>query len=378
MSKPLIVGVDIRDLKVAKTGTLTYLQELVREFEKMNSSKLRFHFIDTSLPVYTGNNKLLKWVEHFKYQLWKQVVLPLKAWGKNCDIVFCTDNFVPIIHLGYKTIPVFHDAFFFEMPESYGKLWLWIYKKTALPAARRSPVIITPTEHSKKQLQHFTGLAAQKFEVVFEGPRSLTNAKKENSLADLQLPIEPGQYILHVGSFFKRKNLPALILAFSKIKAAGYDNLKLVLAGPLPANAHDSDYQLVLDTINQTGQQNSVVMPGYLPDAALETLYKNALIYVFPSVNEGFGIPVLEAFSNSLPVLVANNTCLPEVGGDAVLTFDPFDIDDMRNKIMMALNDGRLREQLIAKGNDRLAQFSWHKTATRLIAVFESVAANGL
>ncbi|MEN0056941.1 MAG: hypothetical protein AAGC65_24895, partial [Mucilaginibacter sp.] len=145
MAKPLTVAVDIRDLRLAKTGTRTYLEEVCKAFKKMESEQLHFHFLDTLFPVYTGNSKWLKLVEHARYQLWKQLFLPLKAWSKGCDIVFCTDNFVPLIHLGYQTIPVFHDAFFFETPDDYGKLWLWLYKKTAIPAARRSPFVVTPT-----------------------------------------------------------------------------------------------------------------------------------------------------------------------------------------------------------------------------------------
>ncbi len=376
MHKPLIIGVDVRDLKVAKTGTRTYLLELCREFEKMQSDTLRFAFLDTKLPVYTGNNKLLKWTEHLRYQTWKQVILPLKARSKHCDIVFCSDNFVPLIHLGYKTIPVFHDAFFFETSQDYGRLWLWLYKKTALPAARRSPAIITPTAHAKKQLQHFTGISPEKLEVVFEAPRSIDKTKKEASLDALQLSIKPKEYILHVGSFFKRKNIPALVSAFEKLKASGYADLKLVLAGPLPTSKTENDYLEIIQAIEKCKVENDVVLTGYLSDNHLEALYKNALLYAFPSLNEGFGLPVLEAFSHDVPVVVANNTCLPEVGGDAILSFDPFDTEDIFKTIKQVLDDETLRNDMVAKGRERLKEFSWRKTAEQLVEIFKRVANN--
>jgi glycosyltransferase involved in cell wall biosynthesis len=374
MHKPLIIGVDVRDLKVAKTGTRTYLLELCREFEKMQSDTLRFEFLDTTLSVYTGNNKLLKWMEHLRYQTWKQVILPLKARSKHCDIVFCTDNFVPLVHLGYQTIPVFHDAFFFETPQDYGRLWLWLYKKTALPAARRSPAIITPTAYAKKQLQHFTGIASEKLKVVFEAARGIDKTNQESSLDALQLPIKSKQYILHVGSFFKRKNLPALVNAFGKLKAMGYADLKLVLAGPLPASKTENDYLEITQAITKCGFENDVVLTGYLSDSHLEALYKNALLYAFPSINEGFGLPALEAFSHDVPVVVANNTCLPEVGGDAVLSFDPFDTDDMFNTIKKVLDDETLRNAMVVKGRERMQEFSWRKTAEQLVEIFKRVA----
>ncbi|MFD0750831.1 glycosyltransferase family 4 protein [Mucilaginibacter calamicampi] len=373
MHKPLIIGVDVRDLKVAKTGTRTYLLELCREFKEMQRDNLRFEFLDTNAAVYTGNNKLLKWAEHLRYQIWKQVILPLKARSKGCDIVFCTDNFVPLIRLGYQTIPVFHDAFFFETPRDYGRLWLWLYKKTALPAARRSPVIITPTEHSKRRLQSFTGINAEKFAVVFEGARNSEKSAGQVGLDTLRLPIKLKQYILHVGSFFKRKNLPALITAFAKLKAAGYTELKLVLAGPLPASKTENDYREVIEAITKNNVENDVVLTGYLSDNDLDLLYKNALLYAFPSVNEGFGLPVLEAFSNDLPVVVSNNTCLPEVGGQAVLSFDPFDTDDIFKTIKSVLDDEALRDTMIFEGRERLKEFSWKKTAEQLVEIFKRV-----
>jgi len=173
MTKPLTIGVDIRDLKVAKTGIKTYLEELVREFRTMNSADLQFYFLETSLPIYTGKNKLLKYVEHARYQLWKQLILPLKAWSKHCDIVFCVDNCVPYIHLGYKTIHSIHDAFCFESPEDYGKLWLWLYKNTAIPGARRSPFVVSATSYGKKQISHYMGISPEKLIVVHDGPASL-------------------------------------------------------------------------------------------------------------------------------------------------------------------------------------------------------------
>jgi glycosyltransferase involved in cell wall biosynthesis len=377
MPKPLTIGVDVRDLRVAKTGTKTYLEEICKEFKKMNSSELHFHFLDSSLPVYTGNIKTLKWIEHFKYQLWKQLGLPLKAFFKGCDIVFCTDNFVPLIHLGYKTIPVFHDAFFFETPENYGSLWLWLYKKIAIPTAKRSSFVVTPTEWSKKQISYFTDTPAGKLVVVPEGPKifsGLTSDDYSKQILD-SFSLTAHNYILHVGSMFKRKNLPALVHTFSKIKSLGYPGLKLVLAGSFSNNI-DSDYCVILDSINNYSLQNDVVLTGYLNDGDLETLYKNATLYVFPSINEGFGIPVLEAFNHNLPVLVANNTCLPEVGGEAVLQFDPFDINDMASKIKTVLNNVGLQKDMINKGRVRLEDFSWKKTAVHLVEVFKKAVNN--
>ncbi len=367
MEKPLTIGVDIRDLRLAKTGTKTYLEEVCKAFGAMKRDNIQFHFIDTFFSVYTGEHKILKWLEHFRYQLWKQITLPLKAWARGCDIVFCTDNFVPLIHLGYKTIPVFHDAFFFENPEHYGKLWLKLYKKTAIPAAKRSPFIITPTEYAKDQIARYTGIPQKQLAVVYEGPKSF-----EDDLPIQNIQAIPANcpYLLHVGSMFKRKNIPALIYAFKKLKNTGYDDLKLVLAGAHAPKKFSADGDLILKAISDSQLENEVIFTGYLTDGELASVYRKALVYVFPSVNEGFGIPILEAFKYKLPVLVANNTCLPEVGGDAVLQFNPFDPQDICDKIKMVLDDDELRLDLIKKGSQRLEHFSWKKTAEKLVQIF--------
>ena len=373
MTKPLTIGVDVRDLKVAKTGIKTYLEELCKEFKKMDGKDIQFHFLDTSIPIYTGRNKLLKWVEHARYQIWKQVVLPVKAWSKKCDIVFCVDNCVPFIHLGYKTIHSIHDAFCFESPEQYGKLWLWVYKNTTTPGARRCPYVITATSHGKKQIAHFMGIPTDKLIVVPDGPKRISYQKNVNEQVPItkSFNIMPSNYILHVGSMFKRKNIITLIYAFNKIKKTGYPDLKLVLAGPLPANKLENDQGLILDAIETNGLKSEVIITGYLTDQEVGQLYENALIYVFPSINEGFGLPILEAFEHNLPVLVADNTCLPEVGGDAVLTFNPFDLDDIFYAIKTVLDNPELQKEMILKGQKRLKDFSWQKTALQIVEVFK-------
>src|SRR5690606_35761853 len=99
MPKRVIIGVYIRDLKIARTGTQTYLNELCHQFKQLEGENYKFYFFDTAIPVYVGEKKLFKLIEHVRYQVWKQLILPLRAWSKKCDLLFCTDNFVPYIHL---------------------------------------------------------------------------------------------------------------------------------------------------------------------------------------------------------------------------------------------------------------------------------------
>ena len=183
--------------------------------------------------------------------------------------------------------------------------------------------------------------------------------------------IEGQKYILHVGVMEKRKNLPALINAFKQLRESGHTELKLVLVGKGNGKTFSDDTEQIKEAIQKNNLENHVILTGYLPDEEVGIIYRHAFMYVFPSINEGFGIPIMEAFTFNLPVLVADNTCLPEVGGDAVITFDPFNEQDICTKMKQVLDDEQLRIKLIEKGQQRLQQFTWEKAAEKLMVVFK-------
>ncbi len=367
MAKTIVIGLDIRDLKIAKTGTRTYLEEVYKEFQKGHPD-FHFHFFDTFIPVYTGHNRIYKAIEQLRFILWKQIILPLKALIHGCDIVFCTDYFVPYVKLNYKTIPVFHDAFFWEYPEHYNKYWLWTFRVFGVAAAKNSVYITTPTLYAKGRVLNFLPVPAHKVIPIHEAPKTLISSREQVSC---DLKLNTPKYLLHIGTFEKRKNLAMLIEAFHLFRKEGYLDYSLVLVGQIsPKNNMDGSRE-IMDIIKKYNLQDYVVMPGYVSDQALSWYYRNAELYIFPSVNEGFGLPVLEAFQHELPVLVANNTCLPEVGGEAVLQFDPYRTDDLVIKIKEIINDPVLRTKLIEKGKARLEDFSWQKTVIELLDLFK-------
>ena len=119
MSKKIKIGVDIRDLRIAKTGSKTYLEEIYHQF-KSGKYDHEFVYFDTSFPVYQGRSKALKLIEHIRFIIWKQLILPIKARKNRCDILFCTDYFVPYFTPGFIAIPIFYDAFFYEYSNGCG------------------------------------------------------------------------------------------------------------------------------------------------------------------------------------------------------------------------------------------------------------------
>lgn len=370
MPEQLKIAVDIRDLRIARTGARTYLKELITEFKALDNDSIHFFFYDTGIPVYTGRNRILKLIEHIRFFLWKQIQLPIKAALDGCEIVFCTDYFVPYIHLGYRTIPVFHDAFFFEYPGHYNKLWLLLFKTFGLMAANRSYAIVTPTEYTKERISDLSGISRKKIRVIYEGPKSLN--KLEGKIGPDHQGI-PENYILHVGTMEKRKNIVRLLKAF-KLLLNDHPDIKLVLIGQFSPKKDMDDREEIMKFIGENDLSEYVIFTGYVNDAKLERYYKNAMAYVFPSLNEGFGIPVLEAFRAGIPVLVAGNSCLPEVGGKAVEIFDPYDHTAIYSKLNTLISDKKRQEEMILLGKERLEQFNWKNAANELVKIFREAS----
>lgn len=385
MKNKIIVGVDISDLKVAATGQKTFLAELYAQFLSLDAEKnmdetdsnfsrrnFRFVYFSSPFPVIKSRFKIALLLQHLMFQCWKQILLPVLAWLNRCDIVFCSDYFVPYVHLGFKTVQVFHDAFFFQNPEHYNKYWFVLHKYLAMPSAKKSSFIVTPSDYALQTVHKYAAIPVSKLVRIYEAPKSLEiEAAKMDDPALAQFINT--KYIFNVGVFEKRKNLLNLIKAYHILikNSVGKEQINLVLAGKGTGRAESDCTSEVIALINELKLNKHIFLTGYLTDAQLKTTYQHAFMYVFPSINEGFGIPVLEAFKAQIPVLVADNSCLPEIGGDAVIQFDPLNVNDMADKMQLVINDVALRNDLITKGNKRLNNFSWKQTAQELLKVFE-------
>ena len=364
------VGVDLTDLKYAETGQKTYLASISNEFKKIRDPEFKFIFFATPFQHYKSKKKFLILFNHFLLQVWKQIILPIKLYLNKCDIIFCTDYYVPIWHFNFKSVQVIHDTFFSEYPNHYNKYWLKIYRIFSLPGTYKSTYIIAPSEYSKKQIIKYLKIPPSKIEIVYEGSKNFNDDNISNTNNAFVHKNQTFPYFLHVGVFEKRKNIPFLIKSFYAFKKRNDNNFKLMIVGRGTGRLESDDTNNILNLITDLQLQNDIILTGYLSDSDLEIAYRNAYAYIFPSYNEGFGLPITEAFQFNIPVLVANNTCLLEVGGDAVLSFDPYNQNDLVNQIEQICNNTLLRNNLIQQGQQRLMFFDWEKTAKSLLEVF--------
>jgi glycosyltransferase involved in cell wall biosynthesis len=382
LSKTLKIGVDCRDLHIATTGTKTYLTELIAALKTLQQTDADQDFelilIEPLLGVMPGNRALSKLIRHFQFFWWKQITLPILAFFKGADILICTDYVAPIITPGFKTIVVFHDAFFWEYPQHYSRGWLRIFKWFALRSASKSISVIAPSEYAKKQIALYTGIPAVKMSVVYEAPKTFAPSQSptnEQAPAQNQLQIS-APYFLHVGTLAKHKNLVTLIEAFALLvqKSSIDPSIKLVLVGGAPSSVYSNDEPNIIAAIQKHNLQNRVVLTGYVSSNAVANWYSGAIGYVFPSRNEGFGLPMLEAMCYQLPIIAANNTCLPEIGQGAALYFDPNNAPQIAVLLEAIVNND---PSVIASVNAQsivLQQFRWKKTAEQFI----QIAAKGL
>jgi len=181
------------------------------------------------------------------------------------------------------------------------------------------------------------------------------------------------RYLLYVGTLQPRKNLARLVDAFTRLAGdPALTGVQLVLAGKPGWLADD-----LAPRVARLGLAGRVLFPGYIADADLPALLSGALAFAFPSLYEGFGIPVLEAQSCGVPVMTSNNSSLPEVAGDAALLVDPHDVDAIAEAMRRLVTDDALRAELVRRGFENVKRFSWEKCARETLAVLEGVSRRG-
>jgi glycosyltransferase involved in cell wall biosynthesis len=360
------LGIDIRPLKFAQTGLKTYLAELVNQWNQDHT--IEIVLLDAHSSVYSGNNKFKKISEHIKFIWWKQFQLPKAAAKNNCTHLFCADFFVPYFKKwngnSLKTIAVLHDAFFWESPDHYNSIWLKLFHVMGVPAAKKADLLIVPTQYAKGRILSFENFDPLKMVVVHEAAKTLPLlSNPETLLATIAPELVGVKYFLHVGVLEKRKNITTLIEAFS-IVHKNNPNFKLVLVGNTPVKDKLNDEPAIMETIHRLKIKDAIVRLGYLDAENLASIYQSAFGYIFPSLNEGFGLPVLEAFNAGLPLICSNNSALPEVAGEAAMFFDPHNASQLADYMQQIISDPMLKQDLIDKGKKQLRQYSWTMAAS--------------
>jgi O-antigen biosynthesis alpha-1,2-mannosyltransferase len=244
-----------------------------------------------------------------------------------------------------RTVVTFHDLFVLSGEYSTAEFRAR-FAEQAREAATRADLILTVSAFTKSQVTGLLGVEPGRVRVVHHGIRLLPLAAGGDG-------AERERVILHVGAIQKRKNIARLVEAFEAVDPSW----RLVLAG-----SNGYGWQEILARIAASHARDRVLVTGYIPTAELAGWYARASIFAFPSLDEGFGMPVLEAMAAGLPVVTSNRSALPEVAGDAALLVNPEDISALTEALQELTNDRKLRSKLAAAGTARAAAFSWERT----------------
>jgi len=332
----------------------------------VNTKTTRNKYRGHGVGVYTEN--MLKWLP----QVSRLVRVETQDW-RNCDVYLQPsfyDGF-PLRFVGLKVVMV-HDLTLlkFNYFSSRGTLINFLRGleyRFRLRCVKQADVILTNSENTRQDTIQLLKVPSYKVKAIPLGLKALdcSGGKKGEGQ-----PKDP--YLLYVGGVEFNKNLIRLIKAFYRIKQeqlSGLESLKLVMVGGGFWQKSRPETAKVIKEIQSLGLDEEVLFPGYIPDRDLGSWYAQARAFVYPSFYEGFGFPVLEAMSCGVPVAVSNVSSLPEVGGQAVAYFDPYQVEDMVLCLKRVLEDFALRERLAAAGRERAKQFTWSKTARRTYQV---------
>ncbi|WP_443945514.1 glycosyltransferase family 4 protein [Pedobacter sp. AW1-32] len=358
------------DATLLRNGFFTGIEKYVINFLKtINEKEIDFEFyvfIQDGFPDFLKkelNNLNLIHLHSANRIILDQILIPLHSKKLNLDLIHFP-AFAPGLLYRGKAIVTVHDATFWKYPQTISKGGKYYYRPILNHSVSRINHFITVSESSKDDLIEHLGLSAEQITVVYEAldgdfDRLRSKQNNENS------KYSTDKYILSVGTIEPRKNIQTLIKAFCILKQHYNINYKLILTG---RNGWKDKLEIPADTLD------NIIFTGYVSDVELLGLYKNASLYVFPSLYEGFGFPLLEAMSVGTPIVASLTSSLPEIGGSAcIYVNDPLSADEYAKNIFEVLNDTTKQEIMIKSGYQRVEEFSWNKCVEKTLDIYKSV-----
>jgi glycosyltransferase involved in cell wall biosynthesis len=353
----MIIGVDGNEANVKeKVGVSVYTSEMLRYFHQQASPAVQFIIYLREKPL----PDLPKETPYFSYDIvrgehfWRDIVFPFHLYkNPKIDVLFCPAHYTPRFS-PVPTVVTIHDTSYIYFKDEFLKKDLYKLTSWSNHAIKNSTKVITVSNATKKDVVKNYHVASSKIKVIHNGFDKSKEAYKDVG-ASFSLPKSP--YFLYVGTIQPRKNIRTLITAFKSLHKKN-PKYKLVLVGKMGWLFGD-----IFDYVLEQELEDHIIFTGYVSNSQLAALYKKAECFIFPSLYEGFGIPLLEAMQHRCPVIASNAASLPEVGGDAAIYFNPKDPDELEGKIEEMINNASLRQSLVKKGLKRVQLFSWEKSA---------------
>jgi glycosyltransferase involved in cell wall biosynthesis len=361
-SAPGGIGTYVRELAPALQRADADV-ELVPFRARLRSDRIvRWTVPMTGIVVLPGSIRTL-------YPMWNLFGLPsLPTALSRCDLVHATNPAaVPPTPARQKLVVTVHDLAFERFPELFPRSWRWLYRSGLRAVVKRADAILTPSRATADDLLALTAARSDRVHVVplAASLPSPPSAGDDPAHAADRLGIA-GPYVLFVGTLEPRKNLVRLVRAYRKAVGAALPHA-LVLAGPMGWKSEALEAELAL------AGPGTIVRTGSVDGPELDDLYRGAAAFVYPSLFEGFGLPVLEAMTRGLPTIASDIPPIREVAGDAAFLVDPDSEEDLAVAIERALTDHAFAADLRRQGPIRASGFSWDATAEGTLAVYRKV-----
>jgi alpha-1,3-rhamnosyl/mannosyltransferase len=373
------IGIDARYVYDHFPGIGRYVANLVRALSELTHEHTLVLLGNPDLPntrhdlgALTGQSNVEVVVVKIKpFSLEEQLVLPRLVRRLRLDVLHSPYYVKPYAPLSCPSVVTIYDLIGRRFPKTLSRHGRWLYRLSMGLAVRSARAIITISESAREDIAFAYRLPREHVAVTpLAADRSFTPQTTEVIETVREIYHLPERYVLYLGSNKPHKNLERLIRAWERVtQDNAAQNSWLVIAGH-----YDPHYPEARNMVLERGLSESVRFIANVAEHDLPALYSGALAFVFPSYYEGFGLPPLEAMACGTPVLCAYASSLPEVVGNAALTFDPYNFIEQAEELRRILHNSALRRTLRAQGLRRAAQFSWQRTAEATLGVYERAA----
>ena len=376
MKDKLRIGIEVqRIFREKKHGMEVVALELIREIQKIDQHNEYILYarkdVDEKCLSETANFKI-KSLPASSYFTWEQFTLPAEVKKDNLDFLHSTCN-TSALRLPVPMMLTLHDIIYLEKTDFKGTAYQNfgnLYRRFVVPKiVDKSKLIITVSNFERNVILNKLNLPEQKVKVIYNAvsPKFNTNYAPERLTEFREAHQLPLDFILFLGNTAPKKNTVNVIKAYAAYKAEVPDGLPMVIL--------DYDKNLVFELLAKLGQQHlekDFLFPGYIASEEMPLLYNISRLFLYPSLRESFGLPLLEAMACGVPVITANTSSMPEVAADAALFVDPLDYHHIKDQMIKILNDSELAVQLKEKGLRRAAEFTWKAAATQLLALYNT------
>jgi glycosyltransferase involved in cell wall biosynthesis len=368
------IGIEAqRIFRKNKHGMDYVVLEEIKELQKSDTRNEYFVFVAPGEDHCLQDSKNVHIIQigNNFYPLWEQFSLPRAVNQLNLDMLHCTSNTAPI-RCKIPLILTLHDIIFLEPRDKSNKSFYqdmgWRYRRFVVPRIlKKCKRIITVSDFEFNNIITKLQIPEEKMVMIYNGYNQWFRPVEDTELIYQQYIKEPG-YFFFLGNTDPKKNTERTLIAYSKYLEQSDVKRKLLMA--------DLDKGYLEEIINRNNIGNirdHIVIPGYIKNADLPYIYNNAFAFLYTSLRESFGIPLLEAMACGTPVITSNTSSMPEIGGPEVIMVNPQNVQEITEKMLLLEKDEALYQKQKEIGIIRAQQFSWKYTAEQLLTVYEDV-----